>query len=384
MIMQWIKVIFRKLFRIFHPQNIIVLESNPDLSDNTFALYQTLLKHKVNRKYHIVWLVNDAKQYEQGKPFHVYYENFFPEGARENFARQKLIASARFIINCNKPIEKIHKETVSVDLCHGTILKDVSNISMIDSTCDYVAYPSDFFRLIFAEQLHLSEEKLICLGYPRNDFMLNSRLDLAKLFVGTPSEKYVIWMPTFRQHKNGRVDSQYVFPLGIPVLQSMEQLYELNQLLRELHVKLLLKPHPAQDISIIHAQSLSNFIVLYDDDLLKKNIQLYELLGKMDAMITDYSSVYYDFLLTDRPVAITVDDMESYCETNGFAYDNVMEMLAGEHISDFSGLLTFFRDLAQGRDNKFEQREKIKKLSNRFLDAGSSERFYQFLLSKGL
>ena len=109
----------------------------------------------------------------------------------------------------------------------------------------------------------------------------------------------------------------------------------MNDVLKKHNILLVLKPHPAQDLSVIKTENLSNFVIFTNEDLNKNNISLYEFLGQTDALITDYSSVYYDYLLTDKPIAITTDDLEEYKKVFEFVYDNIYDVIKGEYINNF-------------------------------------------------
>ena len=63
--------------------------------------------------------------------------------------------------------------------------------------------------------------------------------------------------------------------------------------------------------------TLSNLVFINDAFLSDNGIINYELLGVADALLTDYSSVYYDYLLLDRPIGLCWDDYEEY-KANGF------------------------------------------------------------------
>ena len=170
------------------------------------------------------------------------------------------------------------------------------------------------------------------------------------------------------------------FELGIPIIYNIENLRVLNNLLNELNILLVLKPHPAQDLSVIKTEKLSNFILLTNQDLKNENINLYEFLGQTDALITDYSSVYYDYLLTNKPIAITTDDFDEYKSTFDFAFDNIFDVIKGEYINNFDELKSFINNVANENDIAKHERENIKKILHKFQDENSSSRVYEFLV----
>ena len=118
-----------------------------------------------------------------------------------------------------------------------------------------------------------------------------------------------------------------------------------------------------------------------NDDLDKKNIQLYELLAKTDALVTDYSSVYYDYLLTDKPIGLTVDDFKEYIKARGFVYENPQDILKGEYINDTDELIKFFEDVKNGADPHLEERTAVKNKLHEIHDGSSAEKIGEFIIS---
>ena len=50
------KMLIKKIFTIFPIRNIILMESNPDYTDNTKMVFDKLIENSVNDKYKIIWL----------------------------------------------------------------------------------------------------------------------------------------------------------------------------------------------------------------------------------------------------------------------------------------------------------------------------------------
>jgi len=142
---------------------------------------------------------------------------------------------------------------------------------------------------------------------------------------------------------------------------------------------LVLKPHPAQDMSLIKAEDLSNFMLLTNRDLDEHRIRLYELLSMSDALITDYSSVYIDYLLTDKPIAITTDDIDQYKEEIGFLFEDVYEILKGEYVKDKTDMISFIQNVANDTDAAKEERRNIAKKLHSHRDGHAAERLYDLI-----
>ncbi len=365
-------------------KNYIILESNPDLSDNTYSLYKMLLENNVNKKYKLFWFVYDKNMYKHIKIKNVYFINAF--GQISLFDKIKKIYinfKAKYIIDCNKFIYKMNKNQKRLHLGHGMPYKLVPEYCNLTGETDYILSLSNFFNDNIAKLHLVDKSKIVTLGLPRNDDLFSRNKNIKNLFKIINYEKVVIWLPTYRQHKNknAELSMNSLFTLGIPIIYNLENLKKLNSTLKELNILLVLKPHPAQDLSAIKAENLSNFIILSDLDLKQNNINLYEFLGQTDALITDYSSVYYDYLLLDKPIAITVDDFEDYKKTFNFVYDDIFKVIKGEYINNYDNLITFFKNISTNNDVAQKEREKSKKLLHNYYDGNSSKRVYEFLLN---
>ncbi|WP_081594879.1 CDP-glycerol glycerophosphotransferase family protein [Thermoclostridium stercorarium] len=135
-------------------------------------------------------------------------------------------------------------------------------------------------------------------GNPRNDLLFSDKNCKEMLGINNQYDKIILFMPTFRKSKIiNRIDSTSDFPII-----SSKNISEINSFLKENKVLLVIKPHPYQnDIEFLNLE-FTNIIKFTNEDLAMKNVLLYELLGQVDALVTDYSSVYFDFLLTQKPI----------------------------------------------------------------------------------
>jgi CDP-glycerol glycerophosphotransferase (TagB/SpsB family) len=83
---------------------------------------------------------------------------------------------------------------------------------------------------------------------------------------------------------------------------------------------------------------MSNIKVV-DDQFFKVNNKIfYHIFSEVDLLITDFSSVFIDFMLTQKPIIFFVDDFEMYKKSRGFIFDNLDDLLPGEIIKSFSKL----------------------------------------------
>ena len=95
---------------------------------------------------------------------------------------------------------------------------------------------------------------------------------------------------------------------------------------------------------------------------------MYSLLGSADILLTDFSSIYIDYLLLNRPIGFVEDDFDEYSKSRGFIFDNPEEYMPGVKIRSLEDLKTFlYNTLILSQDLYLENRVLINnKLNNEF------------------
>lgn len=370
----------------FPMRDYIVLESHPDFTCNTFALYRYMIKMGVNKHYRIIWLC-DKNNVGKLSDDNIGYLPLKSASLIDRVRFYFVCNRAKVLITCNRHISnwKVSKKQLNIYLDHGSQLKSMlfSDGSKFNLRCDYLMCQSDFFIKPNLEQYTLKREQIICTGLPRNDELFEKYNSIYKI-VSTPSafKKIIIWAPTFRSHKNkSRIDCTFSHPLGLPVLSGNKDAELLNNILKEKNILLIVKPHPAQDMSIMRSLNLSNVKLLYNSELESNSIQINELLAQSDALITDYSSIYYDYLLLGRPIGITLDDLKEYQKEHGFVFSNPLDVLKGRYIYTVNDLICFVSEVANNKDTALDERAMLKDKVHDFKDADSSKRVYDFIIS---
>jgi CDP-glycerol glycerophosphotransferase (TagB/SpsB family) len=79
-----------------------------------------------------------------------------------------------------------------------------------------------------------------------------------------------------------------------------------------------------------------------------KKVHAYKLMTQMDAMISDYSSIVFDYMLLDRPIAWALEDVEHY--KIEFLMENPLDFMPGEKIYNLSDLFAFLEHVSNGVD----------------------------------
>lgn len=237
----------------------------------------------------------------------------------------------------------LHKKRLIINLWHGVPLK---KIALLDPNLKKAA--RIYFKKIFSENytcilttsheliplmarsFAVSEDKIKVWGQPRNDglFQKNDcREILGQLFPDLPEyTKTVLYAPTFRDY--GQVQ---LFPF-----KDFDQ-KQLEAFLDEKNMLLFIRTHVAEQGSA--APYLGKRIRFLGNEQAE---DLTGILNIFDCLITDYSSIYIDYLLTDKPMIFLPYDRQQYLDGRGmnFDYNDVTPGPKPETFNDFLDALS--------------------------------------------
>lgn len=164
-------------------------------------------------------------------------------------------------------------------------------------------FETEIYRRAFWDVEHVLEY-----GHPRNDVFFHGRERQARSFVeryvGRTNEKFLLYVPTFRDDDT----TQKQAPDLLRIRQSLTRRFGGNW-------TILVRMHPRMRESLITeelVQAGGVDVTGYPD--------IQELLAAADAVITDYSSAVFDFLLTGRPAFIYAPDYDDYQQMRGLYY----------------------------------------------------------------
>ncbi len=374
-IKNFIKKVVGFAFSLLPLSRVIIFESAPDFSDNTKAVYDEMLRRGLNRKYKLVWLAfNNDSRLAKAKNVQVLRN----ASRLDNIKKYYFLCRARCIVCCNHFIRKNDKRIPVFYLTHGTPSKSTRNYYTIPSYIDYCTVPSEGVAEIYSYHLNFPIEKIYPLGFPRNDD-LHRNIDV-KAALGTKCDKVVVWYPTFRQMKRNLVKTASTHAL--PIIHDSEMAKHINDVAAKNNTLIVLKPHFAQDLSYIKELGLSNIRFIDDSFFTEHGMTSYQFVGSCDALITDYSSIYYDFTLCDKPIAAIWEDIEEYKQNPGLIDNFEYYMKGAEKVYTADELGKFISDVANGIDNLKEERNEIKNLANYSTDGKNSERVVDFIIEK--
>ena len=344
-----------------HDNGKILLYNNGEFRDNVKALCDYLIEEKYNDKYKIVCSSSDYKEY---KKIHIknlrYISNI--RAIFEYFSAGYVYYRAGKI-----PIVPGKTQTV-VQMWHGSPYKK-GDEGMINGHLwsyhyyTYVFSASKNFAPIWSNYFSMPLDCILICGYPRCDALFKKweKYNFGKY------KKLILWTPTFKTSKIIGYNNVKTEKGVVPVVDS-EHFVSLNEKLKKMDVKVIVKLHPAQRLDKYCPIDMENLIIISHDEFTKRGIDLYKLMTQCDALITDYSSIFYDFLLLDRPLAFTEDDIEEYGELRGFAVDNPDAYKPGHRIKKEEDLISFVEDVVNEVDNYKDDRKRVLDLSNDYRD----------------
>ena len=207
---------------------------------------------------------------------------------------------------------------------------------------------SDLFTPIMKAAFNANDEQILLVGNIRNDELFEENKD-----------KNIIWMPTYRNSKNYH-DSQDAIIFSLDDLE----FNRMNNLLAGYEYHLYIKIASVRRISFKFKNNYSNIHMLSEDIISQNYGTLYKFLGTTSALITDYSSVFLDYYLLNRPVAFTINDYEEYKEKRGFVFEDVKSLMVGPTISNFDELLKFLLSVMKSEDEFYIERNKVNSVVN--------------------
>lgn len=277
-----------------------------------------------------------------------------------------------------------YKSPLNIETWHGfplkalgSVVKNTDDLGNVDRGIDYILSYSNLYSFIMSSSYNISMEKFITTGMPRNDLLnsSNARTSLS-LLIGKEitNQRIIYYIPTFRR----RVGMQYIE--GDNISTYVNELEILDQFLERKQTILLVKKHPFDaDLSI--EESYNNIFFVSDEDYKNMDIDLYETLDGSDMLITDYSSIYYDYLLLNKPIIFWTKDQQTYNDNRGFMFDNPETMMPGPNVKNVEELIDSVKRFLNDKEWYASERTNIKKLVHKYDDFKSSERVWDFILS---
>lgn len=374
---------FGNFFLKKNPKNIIYV-SFPDVSDNSFAMFCYILNNK--KDFNNIWLVDNIKQIES---FNKLIKNYTTSTNYKIFKKSSLkgllcFFRSKFVFHTHGIFNQLPllKNQVNINLWHGMPLKNIGHLdnNLIVPKTNFTIATSNKFREIMQGAFKLKKEQVIVSGLPRNDFMLSKRFNFSNLIPQKDLFKNtIIWMPTYRKSTIGdvRIDGEVS---GMNEFLNEPFLNELNNFLSKINSLCVIKLHPMDFIKPKDFKEYSNLSIIDNSIFIEKGISLYSVLNSADLLLTDFSSIYIDFLLLDKPIAFVISDYNEYLNSRGFVFENPKELMPGKLIANKKELILYLEKLfIKNIDEYAIDRKQVKKIFHDELHSFSEKTFNSIL-----
>lgn len=273
---------------------------------------------------------------------------------------------------------------VKVDMWHGIPLKKIQADNELDKfrhpknawekwkclprnissekPSDHILATSEYMKPIFESAFRNPKNVFVC-GYPRNDYLISDEIEnvfmnqeqrelhhVEEFVKQNPGGKVVYYMPTYR-------DSQSQF-------FEIMRLDEFGSWLEKNRILFCIKQHPFSKHKGEFASIQSENIYLLDPDS-----DPYVVLKHADSLITDYSSIYFDYLLMDRPIIFFDYDREEYEKSSRSLYWKYEDSTPGIKVETMEGFMQAIYTACYEEDKERKQfGDKRKELRDRMFD----------------
>lgn len=290
------KVFFQLLDKIYSKkENIILFTSftGRQFSDSPRALYEYFKDNDLFSNYRFVWAFRNPDD--------------FPDDLDKvkisSFAFLKILMSSKVWIS-NASIERLipykPEETIYVNTWHGIPLKYIGTDAldcdpMVGNWYENVRFDlltacSDYDKAIL-QHVFPNTENIVLTGLPRNEVLVNHKMNKYK-----KSNQYryvVLYAPTFRENTT-----------------SFSNTFNEENLSKLPDILFLIRGHYFSDVHL----SGKNIIDVSDENI-------NDVMEYADILVTDYSSIMFDYALLNKPILLYPYDLNQYIKERGMYLD---------------------------------------------------------------
>lgn len=349
-----IRILYKAIYKfILVDEKLVIFISfhGRGYSDNPRAIFEQMKKDSRFDGCRFIWFIKNHKK-----------KNIHIDGAevKEYFSIPYFyyMSKAKYwIINCKMPTYICKKDDqIYLQTWHGTPLKrlahdiDVSEDTTFyrsqvtyEQMCqsydidvaryNYMISPNAFCTEIFPHAFGINQDKLVETGYPRNDKIVNATsqdiLQIKKRFGIPEHKKVILYAPTWRD--NSYVATGYTFELKA-------DFHIWKEILQGDYI-VLFKPHYLIINQYEKDDSLKDFLYSIPAD-----VDINDLYVISDLLITDYSSVFFDYAILKRPIYFYMYDIEEYAKDLRGFYLDIYKELPGKIYTEEKNMLEAIRN----------------------------------------
>lgn len=337
---------------------------------NPYAIFEYLLEQEEYQDYTHIWVIDD---FEENRLQIAKYEKYpnvrFVKYKTKEYC--KALAVTKYLINnVSFPSYFLKREEqVYLNTWHGTPLKNMgfdipgANITQGNTvrnllSVDYLISSSPYMTQTAYKNSYklqnLYEGTILEEGFPRNDrFFEQDREEIFRKFqqygVDVEKEKKIIlYAPTWRGEEYSKPDTS--LKEVYEILHKIEEKVDLNE------YQILVKLH-----QIVYHYINENKVEMDGEKkkFIPASMDTNEILAVTDVLISDYSSIFYDFLITGRPILFYTPDIHEFEQYRGLYF--TQENLPGPVASDLEQLGTLLENISDAVKPYQEIYQKVRK-----------------------
>lgn len=187
---------------------------------------------------------------------------------------------------------------------------EIADLMCMHKNYNYVIAPSDTTKDIFAEAFNIEKEKIIKLGLPRLEYIINEKYDKSEeiynKYPDLKNKKIILYVPTFRKGKNIDLTAILDYPLD-------KEKY-----------KLIINLHPLEKTNVKEEYTVDSKYTSFD------------LIKIADYIITDYSILSIEASILNKPIFPYVYDIDEYDKNRGLNvnFKEELKTFTSESFSD--------------------------------------------------
>lgn len=317
--------------------------------DSPFALFEAMKEDERFKDYKLVWAFHHPGQYDVSGAAKIKTDT--PEYFKTALKAKVWITNSSF----ERGLHFKNKNTFYFNTWHGTPIKkmgkDIENDQSFGekgkNTTDVMTAQSDFEVDVFSRMFGIPEGNFLKCGLPRNDILCNYDETLRREYRNKlgikDNQKVILYCPTFREFEKDTMNNVVLKP---PI--------HLDKWKEELGGRyiLLFRAH----------YEVSKALEIKDDEFVKDVTDyqsLNELMIASDILISDYSSVFIDYSIMDKPMLHFTYDYDKYAALRGMYFD-IRKYINGSESEE--GIIELLKELDAAKEA-----EKTKQFRNRFV-----------------
>jgi CDP-glycerol glycerophosphotransferase (TagB/SpsB family) len=269
------------------------------------------------------------------------------------------------------------QKKILINTWHGTPIKSLfftdkketsnslSRIKYLNSKTDYFITSSDIEKKIIKKCFDIDSNKIINTGHPRNDVLIQNN-NLLRDRYQIKSSYIILYCPTYRRGKN----TQY-FPF------KEFNINEFNKYLEKNDITILIRNHVYDKTEV---QKITSKRLIYFGSDVCSNV--YDILSQVDMLITDYSSIFIDYLLLNRPCIFVPYDLDEYLEERGLLFD-YEKIIPGEIINSYKDLTDIIIRYKTGTfDDYINKRLKMRDIFHSNQNHNAAQKIYTNIIKR--